>query len=629
MEEEKIIILKLLKQIINDIPEKELPIEDRSEIDIITNKNNSISYKAYDNILLKVTYQVNSKFFELRKVEEIDYEFLLEKFYNVKNDESSLYYKITFDSVDDIKKVAEEIKAIYRYLNSIEKVVSFGCCSKYIECSDNKKCVNTIREIRKGCIYKKNLEEGRIFYGKNSILSTKKIQLKRYTIIDTENPNSKCDSICSISLISVNNGVVEIEKEYLVNPEAEFDYRNINIHHITPDMVKDKPTFKELWKEIEKYFTNSVIIAHNAQSADLSKICKVLTHYEEEIPDIYYIDTCRLARETFPNLESYGLKNLSEYLGIELGNHHNSLCDTKACYEILKEIAKVRVISESDVKKYTFELNRNSNNRLKESEIRKKMNELAGLIAGITVDEVIKTNEVEYLKKWLEENNSYRKYEFFDVIIPIVENILSDSIITDDEKKILLRIYDYVIMDEYLSNTKTLQILNGIIKGIICDNELTLEEIQGLNIWLKENEQLKGNYPYDKIYETVERVLEDNYITEYEKEKLIRVFNTFINPTDVEKEIKDYNFEQKNFVLTGDFMHGTKNEIADIIQNNGGIVLSGVNKKVNYVVVGSNGSKDWSFGNFGTKVKRALELKEKGLDIDIISEEELFKIIKK
>lgn len=43
----------------------------------------------------------------------------------------------------------------------------FGCCSKYVDCSDMRKCVHHNNLYAKGCAYRKNLEAGRIFYGKN------------------------------------------------------------------------------------------------------------------------------------------------------------------------------------------------------------------------------------------------------------------------------------------------------------------------------------------------------------------------------------------------------------------------------------------------------------------------------
>lgn len=43
---------------------------------------------------------------------------------------------------------------------------TFGCCSRYEACSDAKKCIHP-NAVFVACAYKKNLEQGRIFYGKN------------------------------------------------------------------------------------------------------------------------------------------------------------------------------------------------------------------------------------------------------------------------------------------------------------------------------------------------------------------------------------------------------------------------------------------------------------------------------
>lgn len=44
---------------------------------------------------------------------------------------------------------------------------AFGCCSYYIKCSDNKKCIHDDQLYATACMYRKNLENNRIFYGKN------------------------------------------------------------------------------------------------------------------------------------------------------------------------------------------------------------------------------------------------------------------------------------------------------------------------------------------------------------------------------------------------------------------------------------------------------------------------------
>lgn len=55
---------------------------------------------------------------------------------------------------------------IKKYLE-LSDLNTFGCCSKYIQCSDEKKCLYPDNVDYMGCLYKRNLEKGRIFYGKN------------------------------------------------------------------------------------------------------------------------------------------------------------------------------------------------------------------------------------------------------------------------------------------------------------------------------------------------------------------------------------------------------------------------------------------------------------------------------
>lgn len=43
----------------------------------------------------------------------------------------------------------------------------WDCCSRYMECSDAKACVHPDKEFALGCGYRKILNSGRIFYGKN------------------------------------------------------------------------------------------------------------------------------------------------------------------------------------------------------------------------------------------------------------------------------------------------------------------------------------------------------------------------------------------------------------------------------------------------------------------------------
>ena len=177
----------------------------------------------------------------------------------------------------------------------------------------------------------------------------------------------------------------------------------------------------------------------------------------------------------------------------------------------------------------------------------------------------------------------------------------------------------------YSDDTKGLQNLKRIIESIMNDNKIELDEINELNEWLDSNTQLIGNYPFDKIYSIVKNVLEDGVVSTNEYDELMKVFNDFINPIKEEKINDSVNFQDKIFCLTGTFNSGSKDSIEEKINQKGGICGKGVTSKTNYLIVGGSGSDAWKFGNYGGKVQKAMELKEKGKNIEIISEDDFLK----
>ena len=55
----------------------------------------------------------------------------------------------------------------YRIKRYASSAALFGCCNKFVECSDAKKCVHENKLYSTSCMYRMNLESGKIFYGKN------------------------------------------------------------------------------------------------------------------------------------------------------------------------------------------------------------------------------------------------------------------------------------------------------------------------------------------------------------------------------------------------------------------------------------------------------------------------------
>lgn len=182
MEEKINEVKKMLENIINEINEKKIPKLQRENIVFKENKD-SISFFVYGSIILKLFIQKQLTF-EVREISQDDIKKLVElekeslrkitkevfedKFSKVSKREGNInYIKCNLESLDNIYQAKEEIKDIYYYLFLLAPVESFGCCSKYIECSDAKKCINLDKKMAQGCQYKENLKNGKIFYGKN------------------------------------------------------------------------------------------------------------------------------------------------------------------------------------------------------------------------------------------------------------------------------------------------------------------------------------------------------------------------------------------------------------------------------------------------------------------------------
>lgn len=111
-------------------------------------------------------------------------------------------------------------------------------------------------------------------------------------------------------------------------------------------MVKDKPTFPELWPKIKEILENNIIIAHNA-SFDISVLRHTLDKYNLEYPSFKYSCTRILSKKTWPSLINYKLDTLANMLNIQF-IHHKACEDAIATAKIFERILLVNSINEFD-----------------------------------------------------------------------------------------------------------------------------------------------------------------------------------------------------------------------------------------------------------------------------------------
>lgn len=272
---------------------------------------------------------------------------------------------------------------------------------------------------------------------------------------------------------------------------------------------------------------------------------------------------------------------------------------------------------------------------------------LISIIDGILADGVVRDEEVLYLDTWLLEANQIIKNGVIKSLNVRISDILADGVITEKERielkhhlgSIQKDILDIPDIDLY-STDADLHLLGGLCKGLIADRSLNEEEIRYLDWWLTQNGSLKSNYPGKDLYTLVKDILADGIITSKESEILHKALVDFTGcdldsgvvdglatrlPIDVDA---DLTISGKVYCLTGVFMAGKRTVIEDLIKKSGGIISTGITKKIDFLVIGTLSSRDWKFSSHGRKIEKAISYRDDdGAKLKIISEEMLFEAL--
>lgn len=75
------------------------------------------------------------------------------------------YLQFEYDTNDTLTALSDYFLSMF--INSSPIQEPFGCCHNFILCSDALKCIHPDPIFSSGCMYRENLEQGKVFYGKN------------------------------------------------------------------------------------------------------------------------------------------------------------------------------------------------------------------------------------------------------------------------------------------------------------------------------------------------------------------------------------------------------------------------------------------------------------------------------
>lgn len=175
--------------------------------------------------------------------------------------------------------------------------------------------------------------------------------------------------------------------------------------------------------------------------------------------------------------------------------------------------------------------------------------------------------------------------------------------------------------------------LLGLAEGLLADRKLLDEEIRFLSQWLTRHENIASEWPGDVLFNQVTTILEDGLVSDDERTHLIQTLTKLVggrlddlaavpavNQLAFDAEPPPIVIAGHLFCLTGEFAIRPRPLCEASITQLGGIIKTGVSKKLHYLIVGGLGSPEWKHGSYGLKIAKAVENKRNGQQVRIMHE---------
>lgn len=173
--------------------------------------------------------------------------------------------------------------------------------------------------------------------------------------LETTGVDKVNDKIVEIAIVRFD-GDKRFEFQTYINPGIPIPAGATEIHGITDDMVKDKPTFEQLAKKLHNIFNGCDLYGYNSISFDIPFLANQLykAGFELDLKDVLFIDACVIFKRQYERTLSAAFKH---YTGDEHTGAHGAMSDIEATISVLdaqrnKHFNDVGMLLEPDLALY-------------------------------------------------------------------------------------------------------------------------------------------------------------------------------------------------------------------------------------------------------------------------------------
>jgi len=142
--------------------------------------------------------------------------------------------------------------------------------------------------------------------------------------------------VCDLAIMEIDiDCEILAQVESLIDPEMPISASASGIHHITDSDVVDAPTLAEFMDLYSNPLMDAVVVIGHNVAFDIRFL-------KAHLPKSFEVlDTLKLARLTWPELENHKLQTIRYHFGLDAGEAHRAMGDVMTTHSLIKLLCEV------------------------------------------------------------------------------------------------------------------------------------------------------------------------------------------------------------------------------------------------------------------------------------------------